>query len=205
MNNKPYLDAGRLFFGLLGLSAIVTEIAVLVERGSFAPFHFFSYFTILSNLAAGLFLVLYSRSTKRKPTQQRAVDLIRGAITLYMGMTGVIFAVLLANIEGATLTAVPWDNIVLHYIMPIIIVFDWLLNPPKNSIAFKQSLVWLLFPLAYVTYSLVRGSMVSWYPYPFLSPTEYGYGQVFITSAIMLAGIIGVIWLLIQRAGARQR
>jgi membrane protease YdiL (CAAX protease family) len=33
---------------------------------------------------------------------------------------------------------------------------------------------WLAWPLVYLAYSLVRGAVVDWYPYPFLDPDESG-------------------------------
>lgn len=203
MLRKPYLNYARLAFGLLGLSAVVTEVAVLTERGVFAPQNFFSYFTILSNIAAAVFLILYSRSSTLSRQRAQQVDMIRGAITLYMAMTGVIFAVLLANIEGATLTAVPWDNLVLHYIMPIVVLLDWLVNPPTYTIRFRQAITWLTFPLIYVAYSLLRGPIANWYPYPFLDPTTSGYGQIFATSVVLLVGILVAAWLLAMRTGSK--
>ena len=51
-----------------------------------------------------------------------------------------------------------------------------------------------LFPLAWVAYSLVRGALIDWYPYPFLNPAQQaGYGGVAvyviaIASFILLVG-----------------
>jgi len=84
------------------------------------------------------------------------VDLFRGAAALYMATTGIIFSVLLAGLD-VELTAVPWDNLVLHYIMPAAMLLDWIINRPKHRISFKRALVWLVYPLAYVAYSLGRG------------------------------------------------
>jgi len=108
-----------------------------------------------------------------------------------MIVTGVVFALLLSGLEGVALTAVPWDNIVLHYIMPIAVALDWIMNPPSRRIEFKKALWWLVFPLAYLAYSLVRGPIANWYPYPFLNPANGGYGQIAVTSALIL--IFGVV------------
>jgi hypothetical protein len=111
---KGYLLTGyRLDFGLLGFSALVTEAATLQERGKFAPVNFFSYFTVESNLFAAAVLLL-GASAFAPGLRGYPWAMLRGAGTLYMVTTGIIFAVLLAGIEGAEFTAVPWDNIVLH-------------------------------------------------------------------------------------------
>ena len=167
-------------FALLGFSAVVTEIATLVERGLFNPFNFFSYFTIQSNIFAFTILFLSAMATASNRRSIR-LNLLRGAATLYMVITGIVFAVLLAGVEGAILTAVPWDNIVLHYIMPVALLVDWLVDKPIKSISFKKSLVWLIYPVTYVIYSLTRGHFVDWYPYSFLDPKTNGYAGVLLT------------------------
>ena len=50
LTNKKFLIGYKLAIGQLGLSAIVTEIVVLINRGRFNPVNFFSYFTIESNI-----------------------------------------------------------------------------------------------------------------------------------------------------------
>lgn len=184
--NLPYPRGTRILLGLLGLSSIVIEIIVLSNEGVFNAFNFFSFFTILSNLFAALFLIYFGLTNNISNKTQ----VIRGAVTLYMLMTGVIFAVLLSGLENVRLTAIPWDNLVLHYIMPIVLVGDWLINPPKKAIPAKAIAVWTVFPIAYVVYTLIRGSIVSWYPYPFFNPSLSSYQQVAITTIIIAVFVI---------------
>jgi hypothetical protein len=189
-SNLKLLATGRILFGLLGLSAIITEVIVLQSRHTFNPANFFSYFTIQSNCLAVLWLLWFGLASYAKKPVAARWQLIRGGITLYMAMTGIIFAILLAPIENAVLTAVPWDNIVLHYLMPIILLADWLQFPPKTRISFRQSFSWLIFPALYVTYSLIRGHIVGWYPYPFLNASTRGYFFVGLMIAALLVGVV---------------
>lgn len=184
--NTIYTRAARVGFGALALSSIIFELLVLVNEGSFIAFNFFSYFTILANLFAGLFLIYFGITNASSAKSQ----VVRGAVTLYMLMTGVIFAVLLSGLENVRLTAVPWNNLILHYVMPIYVVLDWLLSPPRKAIARKAIWLWISFPIAYVVYTLIRGDIVSWYPYPFLNPATGSYLQVFVTSAVLAVFII---------------
>lgn len=182
----------RLLFGFLGLSAILTEIIVLMAQGIFNPYNFFSFFTVLSNIAAASFLIYYGITDNKSERLQ----VVRGAVTLYMLMTGVIFALLLSGLADVRLTAVAWDNTVLHYIMPIVVVLDWLLNPPKKALSMSVIKLWILFPIAYVIYTLVRGGIVTWYPYPFLNPQLSSYGNVVITSVIIAIFVFLAAFLL---------
>ncbi len=184
--NKNLLAGYKTFFGLLGFSSIVSEVSTLVERGALVPSNFFSYFTIQSNIfVSAVFLIsaisLYSAKRSK-------IDVWRGAATLYIVVVGVGFALLLSNIENAQFTAVAWNNIVLHYIIPIAAAIDWIIDPPKKRMRKRTVKVWMVAPIIYATYTLVRGAIVDWYPYPFIDPRDTGYLTVLIT-----IGIVGVI------------
>lgn len=200
MTKKQLLVGYRLFFGLLGFSALVTEVATLVERGKFVPANFFSYFTIEANSFAVVVLLL-SAFALYGGSKRKSIPLLRGASTLFMIIVGVVFSVLLSGLENVEFTAVPWDNIVLHYLMPIVVAADWFLDLPKTRIAFKKALVWITVPVAYVIYSLVRGPIADWYPYPFLNPGPHGYTPVVLTSLGLVVATIVLIWLLTKLTG----
>ena len=179
---------------MLGYGAIVTEIATLSERGSLNPANFFSFFTVESNLVAVVILIL-SALALAYGKQGKRMAILRGANTLNMIVVGIVFTLLLSGLD-VQLTAVPWDNIVLHYIIPVVVALDWFIDPPKVYIAFKQALVWMVFPIAYLLYSLIRGHFVDWYPYPFLNPTKNGYSKVALTCLVIAVGSAGLIWAL---------
>ncbi|HEV8192808.1 MAG TPA: Pr6Pr family membrane protein, partial [Ktedonobacterales bacterium] len=75
-------------------------------------------------------------------------DLIRGASVVAMAAGGIVFSVLLQDTDLGTL--LPWFNVVLHYVMPIAVVADWLYQPPKSTITPRQIGYWLIYPLLYV-------------------------------------------------------
>src|SRR5687767_167458 len=168
IKNKNVLIGYKLFFGLLGLSSIIIEIATIIERGRFNPVNFFSYFTIETNIL--VFITLLVSAIAVAMGKNGKLDELRSAATVYILIVGIGFSVLLAGLECVVLTAVLWDNVVLHYIMPVAMLVDFLIDRPKRKVLFKKSLLWLLFPIIYVAYSLTRGALVGWYPYPFLNP-----------------------------------
>lgn len=204
IKNKKPIVFYKLFFGLLGGSAVVTEIIVLVQRGSFVPANFFSFFTIQSNLLASVVLLVGALLFLQN-RRSSAYDMYRGAITLYMVITGSIFALLLSGLDAGVLTAVPWDNTALHYIMPIAVFGDWLLDAPKQRIFFRQALFWLFYPIAYLVYTLVRGHYVGWYPYPFLNVAEKGYVAVLMVSVGVALLVTGLGWVISRLTKRTQR
>jgi len=199
MNRENTIISSRVFFALLGFSAIITEVATIVERGRFIPANFFSFFTVESNLLAVVVLLLSALALSRG-RENRTLALLRGANTLNMIIVGVVFSLLLSGLD-TELTAVPWDNIVLHYIMPVVVALDWFACLPRSPVSFRSSLLWLIFPIAYVVYSLTRGYIVGWYPYPFLDPSQHGYLPVAVTCLVLAVVMVGLAWLLARFTG----
>jgi hypothetical protein len=174
MDRRLPLALFRLAFAALTIVAIAYQFAQLADAGTLVPLNFFSYFTIQSNLiAVAVFLV----GTARWRSDPRpGWDMVRGAAVVYMTVTFVLFALLLSGTDVDTTNA--WVNTVVHQLMPIAVVADWLLDPPRRQISFRDSLVWLVYPLAWTAYTLIRGPIAGWYPYPFLDPANGGYGTV---------------------------
>lgn len=193
---KKQKVAYKLFFGLLGFSAVITEMVALIERGMFIHVRFFSYFTIQINIlvyftfiASAVFLAL---------GQQKRLDKLRGAATTYIVVVGLGFAALLSHLSNVTFAAVPWDNIVLHYIMPMAVLVDYLLDPPTRGLGWPTALTWLTYPLLYIGITLLRGLLTDWYPYPFLNVQSKGLGSVLVVVVGLFVATVAVEFLVIS-------
>ncbi len=166
----------RVFFGLLSLAAIGVQFAIQIQGGN-SIINFFSFFTNLSNLFAATVLIIGALYLFRHHEPTARDDIIRGTAVVCMALVGVVFSALLRNVDLGHL--LPWVNIVLHYIMPIVIVADWLYQPPNTKLVFRQMWLWLIFPALYLVYSVIRGAIVGFYAYPFFNPAKSGgYGGV---------------------------
>jgi hypothetical protein len=178
----------RVLFAALTAAALVSIVVDGLATPTFSLVNYFSYFTVISNVLTVLVLAIGGVIDPRSSGWQ----LFRGAVTLYMVITGIIYAVLLSNIDVGV--ADPWTNNVVHRIMPVVLLLDWILAPPRRHISESRSLTWLLFPLLYGIYTLIRGPVVDWYPYPFLDPRSQGYlalviGLVVLTVAFALMAL----------------
>lgn len=194
MTKRSILIALRLFFGVLTLVAVGTQFTVQVQMG-FSVINFFSFFTNLSNLFAAIVLIFgaFQLIARRQPSV--STDLIRGMSVVNMAVVGVVFSALLRNVDMGYL--LPWVNTVLHYITPIAVVLEWLVQPPRTKLGKRQLLLCQVFPLLYLVYVLTRGAIVGWYPYPFLNPANVGgYGGVtaYIIGIVVVFVVAG--WLL---------
>ena len=195
MNKRLTLATLRLAFGVLVFVALITQVRYLQQHNAFDAFDFFSYFTILSNIFAAVMLIIgaFYLLSKRKPTHTE--DVIRSASVLYMTVTGLVFAILLSGQNLGLL--LPWVNDVLHKLMPIIVIADWLYQPSRTKLKAKQSLLLLVFPLAFLAYSLIRGPIAGWYPYLFLNPSKSGgYAGVAAYCVGILVLFFVLSWLL---------
>lgn len=162
------LALARLALALLALAAIGQQLAVHV-RAEYSVLNFFSYFTNLSNLFAALVLLA---SLRAGGGRLGSSGFARYVSAVNMAVVGLVFAVLLRDVDlGALL---PWVNVVLHVVMPIAVVLDWLLFPPADRPRPRQALWILAFPATYLAYVLARGAVTGWYPYPFLDPARAG-------------------------------
>jgi hypothetical protein len=188
--------AGRLAFAAFDIAAMVQVIGD--TTGGLV--NFFSFFTIESNLMGIVVLLVGGAADPRS----RGWAWVRGAVTFYMVVTGIVYAALLANAEVG-LTAV-WVNSAMHQVIPAVLLLDWLCFPPWPSRAEGgrgwSALAWLAFPLLYLAYSLSRGAAVDWYPYPFLDPRHPGggYGRVALY-CVVLAVLMALLALVVAAIG----
>lgn len=182
----------RMFFGILALIAIVEDYRFnLIVDPEFVSINFLSFFTIESNFFAGIVLLLGAFLPDTRQTS-RMWDVVRGAAMLYMVTTGVVYALLLGGLFNPFSGERPWTSSVLHQVIPIVMVVDFVIHPLTNRISMRHVLVWTMYPLLFLAYSLIRGAIVGWYPYGFLSPHEAGgyAGVALISLSISVAFLL---------------
>jgi hypothetical protein len=185
--------AARKLLAALAIAAIGVQLRLHIAA-SFSVLNFFSYFTNLGNLFA-IFALLFS-AYSRSATHGGLRDAVSYVSAVNMAIVGLVFAVLLRNVDlGALL---PWVNMVLHYVMPVAVVVDWLLQPPAAKLPRKYLSIALIFPAIYLIYVLTRGASIGWYPYPFLNPaTVGGYSGVAMYSISIAGTFLLVGWMLL--------
>ena len=178
--------------------------------------NFFSFFTIESNTAAAVVMLVGAMLLLVRPgPDPAAFTLVRASVVTYMVVTGVVYNLLLRGIELPQGSTVGWSNEILHVVAPVYLLLDWLFAPGRVALAPRRLWVVLVFPIVWVVYSLVRGPLVTdavsgndyWYPYPFLNPvtSANGYATVALyvvaIAAVIALVAAGVLWLS-RRRGA---
>jgi len=182
-------NALRVAAALLTAVAITYQLARLQGHPHFGgPGNFFSFFTIQSNILAAAMFV--SVALVRRNERSLAFDAFRTAATFYITITGVVFAALLSGLQEQLGTHNTFANSVVHYAIPAAAALDWLADPPRHRFTAKLALAWLAYPLSWFAYTLVRGSVEHWYPYPFIDVTALGYAN-----ALLNCVWVGVLML----------
>jgi hypothetical protein len=219
----------RILFAVLRIAVAALIVAAIVgqltlslgywaEKGADTATHtahFFSFFTIDSNvlsvvaLLIGAYLLLF-----RKGLNPAHYNLFLAAVATYMITTGIVYNLLLRGIELPQGSTLAWSNEVLHVVGPLWLLIDWLFAPGRAPIANSQLWKILVFPLVWCVYTLVRGPLVLdtvynqpfWYPYPFLNPntSDNGYFSVafyvILITLVISAAAMGVLWISRRKA-----
>ncbi|KQX06456.1 MULTISPECIES: Pr6Pr family membrane protein [unclassified Leifsonia] len=199
MSSRVVAIVFRLLVAALSLTAVgVQFFAVTIPQGH-SILNFFSYFTNLSNIIVSVVLIVSALRLARGVPASTADVAVRGASVVYIVFVGLVFNTLLRDVELGGLF--PWVNAVVHFIVPIAALVDWVVWPPRRPLPWRVVFAWMIFPAAYVAYSLIRGAAMGFYPYPFFSPVlQDGYGGVAAYCVGMLVGFL-VLAVLIRWLG----
>ena len=202
MSKRTTLIIARLFFGVLALTAVGRQLTIQI-RNHDSIVNFFSYFTNLSNVFAAVMLLVGAFQLMKRHEPTITEEIARGSSVVAMALVGVVFSLLLRNVDLGHL--LPWVNIVLHYIMPVVIVADWLCQPPLKQLVLKQTTYWLIFPIAYLIYSIIYGLAKNFYAYPFFNPDKVGgYGGV-VFYCLAIATMFFVLGWILMTVGNKRK
>jgi len=79
----------------------------------------------------------------------------------------------------------------MHVWFPIYIALDWLLAPGRPRLRWSALGVVVSYPLAWLAFTLIRGAVDGWYPYPFLDPAT-GWMSVLLYILVITGFVVGV-------------
>jgi apolipoprotein N-acyltransferase len=116
------------------------------------------------------------------------------AILVYILTVGLTYNLILRSLwkpEGLQLLA---DNL-LHSIIPVLYLVFWLIFVKKHTLQWNNFLPWLIYPLLYLIYVMIRGAIFGVYPYPFIDVAQIGYPKALL-NAVMVTGVIVIFSLL---------
>ncbi len=184
----------RLAAVLVGVSSILATLILVAIRepvpgstGSYLStfWALLRFFTILTN-----FIVSYILIMAAIRGHWRSFSLLTGA-TVWIWLVGVIYHVALAaDHNPAGMAAI--TNHIHHTLVPFGTFIIWLLAKPRAFIKTSAPFVWLIYPLLYTAYMLIRGQIDGIYPYHFSDPTLAGWKGFFISQAVLTLVFLGL-------------
>jgi hypothetical protein len=163
---------------------------------TFTAGNFFSYFTVLSNVLITVTLV----ALVLRPTLAQHVPFLtlRGTATVAIIVTGLVYALLLAPASADVDVSLRWVDFIIHTLAPIVGLADWLVDRPRVPIPLTTVASWLVFPIVWLVYTMIRGAATDWYPYPFLDPDQESVGSIIaiclIITALFVVLAAGLSW-----------
>lgn len=166
-------------------------------------YRYFSFFTIQSNLFAGLVLLLPLVSSARLARWLDGAG-PRAAAVLYLSVTGLVYFTLLRHVwdpQGLTYVA----DRGLHYVVPSLAALEWWRYAPKHGLRMRHLNYFVMFPIVYFAYTLAAGAISGFYPYPFVNAHALGYGQVLLTGTALLVVFLVLGAGIIRLAQVRAR
>ena len=197
-------QVARTVFGATGLVVLVGLVVQLVvvvdsEGGYFTSlpgrvFNMFCFFTVQSNLIVCVTTLLLAVRLDRTST---AFAAFRLAGLIGITITGIVFHLALKDLQELDGSAALAD-VLLHTASPVLCVLGWLLLGPRGLVSRRVVGLALLFPVLWLTFTLVRGPIVGgFYPYPFLEVDRLGYARVLANVVV-----VAVLFFLVSAGAA---
>lgn len=190
--DRAWIRLLRIGIGGLAIAAVVWNMIRAANGLSpNTPMEVVSQFTNQANLGFGAVAIIGGFVPRDRLPHWW--DHLRGAFAFYMVMTGLIYALLVAAPGELARWDLGWTNLALHRLTPVVGLVGWLVVTMTTRGGWGRPLAWLLFPIAFLVYTWVRGAIVDWYPYGFLDPTrEGGWAAVAQTTSMVVVAFLTV-------------
>ncbi|OIJ89759.1 Pr6Pr family membrane protein [Streptomyces colonosanans] len=201
--HRPFAAAYRWLVALVAAAAVAADLFL----GS--PVRVLSYFTIQANV---LIALVFTLSAWRAWAARRPLPpLVTGGTLFYALIASLVYHVVLVNepgtfsMTGQTGALTGWPaltNQLLHTVTPAAALLDWLLLTRPAPLSVRHAAKWLLYPMAYLAVSLVRGELIApgtegRYLYPFLDAGRLGYRSVLANALLLGLSFFGLALLMV--------
>ena len=194
-------------FAVLSWTTLVVQFVLLIQNRVTsvieAMLRYFTFFTILTNILVAIVFTLVAFQWKNKsifftnPNTQTAT-------AVYIFVVGFVYNAILRFLWQPQGLQRIVDEL-LHLIIPILYIVYWYTNVRTDTITYKSSRNWLIYPMVYLIVIMIRGYFSDYYPYPFVNVVELGYKKVLINSVglTIFFGLISIVFVWIARFKSR--
>jgi hypothetical protein len=210
VTRRPLAAAVRLLTALMAAGAVAVEVL-----SGPSVLRVLSHFAVQSALLLAAVQVLSARRarTARRPLPSG----VTGAVLLYVTITALVHHLLLTRTTPPfAITPTPATppllhhaaNVTLYTLVPAAALLEWLLLTTPGRLHLRQAAPWLLYPLAYLAFTLTRGELIppgnpGRYLYPFLDVARHGYRHVLGNALLLGLSFYALALLLVALDHAR--
>lgn len=214
--SRRVVGAVRLFAGVALFVVIAIQIGDRVANNAFSPGEYFSYFTIQTSLINIVVFVVGGWMALTRAEDTKLYTAVRMTTVAFALITAGVYNLLLRNVPyTGDFAGLQWPNEVIHVWVPLLILLDWLLSRGRPRLPWRTLPVMLVYPVLWLAFTFIRGGIVAaagtpvfgtqYYPYPFLDPTNGGWGSVLayvgaLTAFILLIGALAILWTRVTRS-----
>jgi hypothetical protein len=185
---------------VLGWFALALQLYLMLVQAPAAllgvVITYFSFFTILTNFLVALVFTAAAIHPRARWGQIPLRPSVQAGTAVYIAIVGIVYQLLLRHLwnpQGAQWVA----DVLLHSIIPLGYVLYWWLFAPRDELNWKNAIGWLVYPGAYLLYTLARGAVSALYPYPFVDVNTLGYGGVLARAAVLMMVFLGMGLLIV--------
>lgn len=168
------MAALRLVIGLGLIGSVIWQVTDRIANEIFRPFEYFAYFSIVTAIVAGLFLITTSFGLLLDIEDTKWVEIARLSLAVALIVVGVVYHALLADVANDVRDGdYAWPvlpNEIIHTYAPILAAIEYLISIKAYRIRLRAFLLVAVFPLTWLVLSIIRGTMTNWWPYWFINP-----------------------------------
>ena len=202
--NRTITGAARLAVAATLVVALIYQIVDKIAHNDLEPSTYYTLFTIESTMIAIVVVAAGGVLALRHPLDPTGFTYARLAVTSYAVMTAVVYNLLLRGLPPEGYVGPQWPGELMHVWFPIYIALDWLLAPGTPRVKWRGLAVVASYPILWLAFTLIRGAVDGWYPYPFLDPA--GGWMTVLTYVVVITGfVLGVASLAIAYSRVRAK
>ena len=191
---KKYLTAS---ISVLAISGILINVLVSSFEDPFSLFRglgLFRYYTLQSNLIVAIYFALFFNGKWRNNDLYKRFI---GGVTIYITITFFIFMIFLQPGWHPT----GWNavsNVLSHYLVPVLTIFFFGKYHKEYEFKMNDMFWWIVYPILYVVFIVVFGSISGDYLYPFFQVAEVGVFGLIYTIILLVLFFLGLSFILMK-------
>jgi cytochrome bd-type quinol oxidase subunit 2 len=175
---KGVFGVSRTLLGLALLGSVFWQVADRVRVDLFRPTEYFAFFSITSAVLAGIVVLISGVALLRGKSESERQNIARLVAAVSMIIVGAVYHLLLGDAAidprdiGYDWPRIP--NSIIHTYAPVLVALDYLFSVKSAKPRLRKALWVVIYPLAWLGLSLIRGLSDGWWPYWFINPGSEG-------------------------------